>query len=290
MWLKHSFVSSRPTLEWSWLNSNVLFAPRQPFAVSPPLIGEATSWILIFPSHVVVALRRKSEWARRMRRLLMVPPPPPNFGAYWWSNAAKSNCREARRSSRPTSITTTKKTPMIFKAIPTTAGGKMKKLMSKWSQIFFFFNELDQRAWDKQCSSCGGIIPGCWDTPGCDENPCRSTRCNPWCLSIDPLFEYIHPQFIPYAEHGDGGGYLYGGGGLDRHQSFKPMFPSMASQWGYLPSHQILRLALGEGIQTRQSLVVNVGGRRRRMSHRRHVIWGDVEVRWKYIFDTNKWK
>jgi hypothetical protein len=45
--------------------------------------------------------------------------------------------------------------PMIFEAIPNTAGGKMKKLMSKWSQIFFFFNELRE----KQCSSCGGIIP-----------------------------------------------------------------------------------------------------------------------------------
>ena len=42
---------------------------------------------------------------------------------------------------------------MIFEAIPTTAGGKMKKLMSKWSQIFFFFNELDRRAWDKQLAA-----------------------------------------------------------------------------------------------------------------------------------------
>ena len=127
------------------------------------------------------------------------------------------------------------KTPMIFEALSAAAaGGKMKKPSRPiTTNGGLHRNGVNSSSIDElRAVAAADVMKIPVDPPGAILGAC-------------PMIHYSnnsHPQqFIPYAEHG-GGGYHYGGGGgggLDhQHRSFQPMFPSMAGQWGYLPSHQ----------------------------------------------------
>lgn len=128
------------------------------------------------------------------------------------------------------------KTPMIFEALSATAGGKMKKVRPITTNSGLCRNGVKSSSIDElRTTHVAAVVPA--DVMKIPVDPPGAI------LGARPMIHYStnsHPQqFIPYAEHGGGGYHVGGGGGLDhQHRSFQPMFPSMASQWGCLPSHQ----------------------------------------------------
>lgn len=122
----------------------------------------------------------------------------------------------------------------IFEALSATAGEKMKKVRPITTNGGLCRNGVKSSSIDELTEDVekppADVMKIPVDPPGA-------------ILGARPMIHYstnsYSQQFIPYAEHGGGGYHSGGGGGLDhQHRSFQPMFPSMASQWGYLPSHQ----------------------------------------------------